>query len=113
MYRGAYFGFYDMARDMLPDPKNTPIYITFIIAQVVTNVAGIISYPLDTVRRRMMMQSGRKASDVVYKSTIHCWTTIAKEEGTGAFFKGAFSNLIRGTGGAIVLVLYDEIKKML
>jgi len=113
IYRAAYFGFYDTARGMLPDPKNTPIYISWAIAQVVTTVAGIVSYPFDTVRRRMMMQSGRKATEIIYKSTIHCWSTIAKQEGTGAFFKGAFSNVLRGTGGAFVLVLYDEIKKLL
>lgn len=113
IYRGAYFGFYDTARGMLPDPKNTPIYISFIIAQVVTNVAGIVSYPFDTVRRRMMMQSGRKATDIVYKNTLHCWSVIYKQEGGGAFFKGAFSNILRGTGSALVLVLYDEIKKVL
>ncbi|XP_055305386.1 ADP,ATP carrier protein [Sitodiplosis mosellana] len=113
IYRAAYFGFYDTARGMLPDPKNTPIYISWAIAQVVTTVAGIVSYPFDTVRRRMMMQSGRKATEIIYKSTIHCWSTIAKQEGSGAFFKGAFSNVLRGTGGAFVLVLYDEIKKLL
>jgi len=113
IYRAAYFGFYDTARGMLPDPKNTPLYISWAIAQVVTTVAGIVSYPFDTVRRRMMMQSGRKATEIIYKSTIHCWATIAKQEGTGAFFKGAFSNVLRGTGGAFVLVLYDEIKKLL
>jgi len=113
IYRAAYFGFYDTARGMLPDPKNTPLYISWAIAQVVTTVAGIVSYPFDTVRRRMMMQSGRKATEIIYKSTIHCWATIAKQEGTGAFFKGAFSNVLRGTGGAFVLVLYDEIKNML
>lgn len=113
IYRAAYFGFYDTARDMLPNPKNTPIYISWAIAQCVTTVAGIVSYPFDTVRRRMMMQSGRKATEIVYKSTIHCWATIAKSEGAGAFFKGAFSNVLRGTGGAFVLVLYDELKKLM
>lgn len=113
IYRAAYFGFYDTARGMLPDPKKTPLYINWAIAQVVTTVAGIVSYPFDTVRRRMMMQSGRKATEMVYKSTVHCWSTIAKTEGSSAFFKGAFSNVLRGTGGAFVLVLYDELKKLM
>ncbi|MBQ5153762.1 hypothetical protein EGM85_10920, partial [Macrococcus caseolyticus] len=51
------------------------------------------------------MQSGRAKGDILYRSTIHCWATIAKTEGTGAFFKGAFSNVLRGTGGAFVLVI--------
>ncbi|XP_077300962.1 ADP,ATP carrier protein [Arctopsyche grandis] len=113
IYRAAYFGFYDTARGMLPDPKNTPLVISWAIAQCVTTVAGIVSYPFDTVRRRMMMQSGRAKSEIIYKNTIHCWGTIAKTEGPKAFFKGAFSNVLRGTGGAFVLVLYDEIKKVL
>ncbi|XP_068621139.1 ADP,ATP carrier protein isoform X2 [Battus philenor] len=113
IYRAAYFGFYDTARGMLPDPKNTPLIISWMIAQTVTTVAGICSYPLDTVRRRMMMQSGRPMNERQYKSTAHCWAKILSTEGPGAFFKGAFSNVLRGTGAAFVLVLYDEIKKLL
>ncbi|KAF3852354.1 hypothetical protein F7725_005709 [Dissostichus mawsoni] len=113
---------------MLPDPKNTHIVVTWAIAQTVTAAAGIISYPLDTVRRRMMMQSGRKGgevslvhveqcsqrdgyADIMYTGTMDCWRKILKDEGGKAFFKGAWSNVIRGMGGAFVLVLYDEIKK--
>lgn len=70
----------------------------------------MISYPLDTVRRRMMMQSGRK--DILYKNTLHCIVTIAKTEGQKAFFKGALSNVFRGVGASIVLVLYDEIQQL-
>jgi solute carrier family 25 (adenine nucleotide translocator) protein 4/5/6/31 len=111
IYRAAYFGFFDTAKGMLPDPKNTPFLVSWAIAQTVTTVAGIVSYPFDTVRRRMMMQSGR--SDKMYKNTIDCWKKIALNEGRQAFFRGAFSNVLRGTGGALVLVLYDEIKTFL
>lgn len=34
IYRAAYFGFYDTARGMLPDPKKTPFLISWGIAQV-------------------------------------------------------------------------------
>jgi len=111
IYRAAYFGFFDTAKGMLPDPKNTPFLISWAIAQTVTTVAGIVSYPFDTVRRRMMMQSGR--AEKTYKNTIDCWVKIGKSEGRMGFFKGAFSNVLRGTGGALVLVLYDEIKDFL
>lgn len=37
-------------------PKETPSCLLFFIAQVVTTCSGILSYPFDTVRRRMMMQ---------------------------------------------------------
>lgn len=113
IYRAAYFGCYDTARGSLPDPKNSPFIVNFGIAQVVTITSGILSYPFDTVRRRMMMQSGRAKADIMYKNTLDCWVKIAKQEGTGAFFKGALSNVFRGTGGALVLVFYDELKKLL
>jgi solute carrier family 25 (adenine nucleotide translocator) protein 4/5/6/31 len=113
IYRAAYFGFFDTAKGMLPDPKNTPLVISWMIAQTVTTISGIISYPFDTVRRRMMMQSGLAANERMYRSTIHCWGKIAKTEGSRAFFKGALSNVFRGTGGAFVLVLYDELKALI
>ncbi|KAF1320386.1 Adp/atp translocase 1, partial [Globisporangium splendens] len=112
VYRAAFFGGYDTLRDVaLKDPKNAPVWQKWLVAQVVTTVAGIVSYPFDTVRRRMMMQAGRK--EILYTSTFDCATKILKKEGGGAFFKGAGSNIIRGTGGAIVLVLYDEFKKLI
>lgn len=113
IYRAAYFGCYDTARGSLPDPKNSPFIVNFAIAQVVTICSGILSYPFDTVRRRMMMQSGRAKEDIMYKNTLDCWVKISKQEGAKAFFKGALSNVFRGTGGALVLVLYDELKKLI
>lgn len=59
------------------------------------------------------MQTGRAETEILYKNTLHCWVKIFKEEGGAAFFKGAFSNILRGTGGALVLVLYDEVKNLL
>jgi len=113
IYRAAYFGCYDTARGSLPDPKNSPFIVNFAIAQVVTITSGILSYPFDTVRRRMMMQSGRAKADIMYKNTLDCWVKISKQEGPKAFFKGALSNVFRGTGGALVLVFYDELKKLI
>lgn len=113
IYRACYFGFFDVAKGFLPDPKNTSFLIKFMIAETVTTCSGIISYPFDTVRRRMMMQSGRKKSDIMYKNTMDCWMKIYKQEGGGAFFKGAFSNVLRGTGAALVLVFYDKIQHYL
>lgn len=37
IYRAAYFGFYDTARGMLPDPKKTPFLVSWGIAQVRRN----------------------------------------------------------------------------
>ncbi|XP_036046151.1 ADP/ATP translocase 4 [Onychomys torridus] len=111
VYRASYFGAYDTIKGLLPKPREIPFLISFIIAQIVTTCSGILSYPFDTVRRRMMMQSGE--SERQYKGTIDCFVKIYRHEGSAAFFRGAFSNILRGTGGALVLVLYDKIKEFL
>jgi solute carrier family 25 (mitochondrial adenine nucleotide translocator), member 4/5/6/31 len=111
VYRGAYFGFYDTAKGVLfKDEKKANFFAKWAVAQVVTTLAGICSYPFDTVRRRLMMQSGGQK---MYNGTIDCWRKIYQQEGLKSFFKGSLSNVLRGTGGALVLVLYDEIKKAL
>lgn len=111
IYRAAYFGMYDTAKGktpfklafiychrvvftsprslifipvfvgMLPDNKNTSILVSWMIAQSVTAVAGLTSYPFDTVRRRMMMQSGRKTGKFIcstlFVSCVDCLTVTA------------------------------------
>lgn len=34
VYRAAYFGLFDTAKGLMPDPKTTPFYVSFAIAQV-------------------------------------------------------------------------------
>ncbi len=110
MYRAAFFGGYDTAKGMLLT-RESSVFATWMVAQLVTTVAGVLSYPFDTVRRRMMMQAGKK--EQLYKNTADCWVKIFKAEGINGFFKGALTNAIRGSGGAIVLVMYDEIQKIM
>lgn len=97
---------------LFPDIKKANFFAMWGFAQCVTVSAGIASYPLDTVRRRLMMQSGR-GTDIMYTGTMDCFYKILAQEGSGAFFKGALSNVIRGTGGALVLVFYDKIQNHL
>ena len=57
MYRGAYFGLYDTAKGVLfTDERRASFVAKWAVAQAVTILAGLISYPFDTVRRRLMMQ---------------------------------------------------------
>ncbi len=49
----------------------------------------------------------------MYSGSIDCWRKIARDEGGKAFFKGGWSNVLRSMGGAFVLVLYDELKKII
>lgn len=59
VYRGLYFGMYDSIKPvLLVGPLEGNFLASFLLGWTVTTGAGIASYPLDTIRRRMMMTSG-------------------------------------------------------
>lgn len=103
IYRAIYFGAYDTAKSLVDKPN---IMTKFAIAQVVAAGSVTVAYPFDTVRRRLMMMSGE--GDKMYSGTMDCWKKIARDEGSKAFFKGNFTNVLRSIGCALVLVGYDE-----
>ncbi|MBA0626311.1 hypothetical protein Godav_003998 [Gossypium davidsonii] len=113
VHRGLYFGGFDTIKEILSEESKTELTLwkRWVVAQAVTTSAGLLSYPLDTVRRRMMMQSGLEQP--MYHSTLHCWKTIYRTEGVSSFYRGALSNIFRSTGAAAILVLYDEVKKFM
>lgn len=57
VYRGAYFGLYDSIKPILLGEKSSFI-LDFCLGYAITVSAGLLSYPIDTIRRRMMMTSG-------------------------------------------------------
>jgi len=106
VYRGFYFGLYDTIKPlMLGD--DVPFIVSFGLGYAVTVTAGILSYPIDTIRRRMMMTSG---AAVKYNGSLDCTAQILKNEGIKSFFKGAGANVLRGMAGAGVLAGFDKVK---
>ena len=81
--------------------------ISFLLGWGVTVGAGLASYPIDTIRRRMMMTSGEGEK---YSGSIDCAKKILANEGWKTFFKGAGANILRGVAGAGVLALYDKLQ---
>jgi len=112
-YRGVYFGLFDTLSGYNPYQKSENNIMRaaskFICAQVSAISAGYASYPFDTVRRRLQMQSEKPQEEWVYKGTADCFKKIIADEGTSALFKGAGANALRTVGAALVLVLYSEI----
>jgi len=115
-FRGTYFGVNDTLVAYNPYQKDSgPIGLLskFGCAQTSALCAAYASYPFDTVRRRLQMQSEKPKEEWTYAGTMDCFAKIMKDEGTGALFKGAGANALRTVGSALVLVMYGEIKKML
>ena len=115
-YRGVYFGMYDSLAGINPfrsDKGLIGLASKFAIAQATAITAGYASYPFDTIRSRLQMQSEKPKDQWIYKGTVDCFFKIMKEEGTSALFKGAGANALRTVGSALVLVLYGEIKTLM
>lgn len=109
VYRGCYFGFYDSLKPVvLKGPLSDSFIASFFLGWAVTIGAGLASYPLDTVRRRMMMTSGES---VKYKSSFDCALQIYQKEGMRSYFKGAGANILRGIAGAGVLSGFDKVQE--
>jgi len=108
VYRGLYFGMYDSLKPiLLTGNMKDSVIGSFFLGWAITIGAGLASYPLDTVRRRMMMTSGEA---VKYTSSIQAFTQIVAKEGVKSLFKGAGANILRGVAGAGVLAGYDKLQ---
>jgi len=112
VYRGAQFGLQDIVKAFNPWQQEVTargLVSKFCVAQLAVSVSGICAYPFDTMQRRLQIEASKPANEKIYNGMADCFQKILKKEGPKGFFKGAFANILRGTGAAIVLVLYDEI----
>ena len=57
LYRGLYFGIYDTARPIFIGEDGS-FMASFALGWAGTVVSGLVSYPIDTIRRRTMLTSG-------------------------------------------------------
>jgi len=108
IYRGMYFGLYDSLKPILLG-ENPGVAASFLLGWAVTITSGLLSYPIDTIRRRMMMTSG---GAVKYKNSMDCAVQIMKNEGFMSMMKGAGANILRGVAGAGVLAGFDKFKSV-
>ncbi|KAF2304334.1 hypothetical protein GH714_030057 [Hevea brasiliensis] len=73
----------------------------WVVAQAFTTSSGLLSYPLDTIRRRMMMQAGLEQP--MYRGTLDCWRKIHRTEG--------WPHFIVGHCQVVILLVASENKK--
>lgn len=111
VYRGLYFGLYDSLKPvLLVGSLEGNFLASFLLGWAVTTGASTASYPLDTVRRRMMMTSGQA---VKYNGAFDAFRQIVAAEGIKSLFKGCGANILRGVAGAGVISMYDQLQVIL
>merc|ERR1739849_57023 len=115
--RGLQLGTFDTITGLNPWKKDKGvlgILSTFTAAQTAITIGAGATYPFDTVRRRLQMQSEKPVEEHIYRGTFDCFKKITAEEGMAAgLYKGFLANVVRSVGGALVLVFYDRAKTYL
>jgi len=108
IYRGLYFGLYDSIKPIVLNDSSSWLD-TFLLGWVVTITSGLAAYPIDTIKRRMMLTAGEK---VKYTSSWSCLKEVVAREGLSALYRGAGVNIVRGIAGAGVLTGFDKMKEI-
>lgn len=108
---GCYNKIKVMVQDYTNAPKDKPLSsgLTFVVGAFSGIVTVYTTMPIDTVKTRMQSLDSKR-----YSSTINCFTTIFKEEGLKAFWKGATPRLGRlFLSGGIVFTIYEKVLTVL
>ena len=88
---------------------HSKIYPNLILVLILIFVV-FLSYSLFIL---VFIQTSFSFSFSFFRSGTHCFFSIIKEEGIRGLYHGLSVNLVRGVGGAILLVGYDEAKTYL
>ena len=82
-----------------------PVFKRYLLAQSVTICSGLIFVQLDKIR--LKLQLDKKAYTVI----IDCGMKTYQQEGLFGFYRGGLNIVHLSLGGALVSVIYDEIRK--
>jgi hypothetical protein len=78
-------------------------------------VAAVVTNPVDVVKTRIMNQ-GKSSGNTVsprYRGMMHCFATIAAQEGLAGFYKGFVPNFMRlGPQTIMTFIFYEQFTKL-
>ena len=114
LYRSTYFGFYNSLSPSIVVrgiPDESVMFKKFVIAQFATIFATFCTYPFDTVKKRLMMQSD--PGEITYTGTLDCIKKMIKTEGIRSLYRGCLFRYTVGIGTPIALVIYENVKTKL
>lgn len=110
-YAGISFSAYEVLKGFAPKQSNgqPSVFWKLFCGGWAGFIAQTVSFPIDTVRRRMQLQGSMNQR--VYRHSIDCLLQILRQEGPLALFKGVSANLVRsGPNVAIQFTVFEIIK---
>ena len=110
--KSTYFGFFESGKGWLNkyQDKSYHLFLMYLLATFTTASGYFFFYPLDTIRRRMMMQSGRR--DKLYSGSFDWACKILRKEGAKGFYKGITAQLTKSLGTSVFLVANELAHKL-
>ncbi|EFP04037.1 hypothetical protein CRE_27662 [Caenorhabditis remanei] len=108
----VYFGLYHSCKDVIPDAKQNPsanLLGRIGLGFTAGSLASIFNIPFDVAKSRIQ---GPQPDPLTrkYSGTMQTISLVYKEEGFGALYKGLLPKVMRlGPGGAVMLIVYDEV----
>eukprot|EP00539_Tryblionella_compressa_P015656 CAMPEP_0178835214 /NCGR_PEP_ID=MMETSP0746-20121128/11506_1 /TAXON_ID=913974 /ORGANISM="Nitzschia punctata, Strain CCMP561" /LENGTH=326 /DNA_ID=CAMNT_0020497771 /DNA_START=41 /DNA_END=1021 /DNA_ORIENTATION=+ len=123
-YEGIKFGTVGVLEKLFPLPVDVPVdqqqpqtsaaqpLRKMIFGGIGGVMAGLITYPNDTVRRLLQLQ-GSRGTNVQYAGYFDCVKKTYQAEGIGRFYRGILINIIRMAPNAAVQFGSYELLKQL
>lgn len=107
-YRSLLLAFKSILKSMLKD-KNAKV----LLIVLPTILAGIITYPMETIRKRLMMTSGGDKK-YIYQGAIDCFKQIVEKEGFASLYNGMVLRMFEGmVGGIFSMVLAHKLRSVI
>ena len=107
--------FYEVFKKLGPknDEGRTSLFFTIPAGAVAGLIAQTITYPGDTIRRRMQT-NGANGQARIYSTSWDCCKKTFAKEGIHGFFNGLSTNIVRSVPGAgIQFAVYDGLKRLI
>jgi len=119
-YVGIQMTFYEVFKRNIPehitinnDKYESPVVNKLISGALAGLIAQCITFPGDTIRRRMI-SNGIGGKPKHYKHSLDCMIQVYRKEGFRAFFYGLNTNIVRCIPeAAIQFAAYEYIKEFL
>jgi solute carrier family 25 (adenine nucleotide translocator) protein 4/5/6/31 len=104
-----YFGIYDGCKPYIRKHYGDSFVYSYMAGWIATFAATGLLYPVDAVRFRLMMQTGRNNEQ--YFNARQCIRNIYATEGMKGFYRGAgYNTVFLSFSGAALLALYDKFQ---
>jgi hypothetical protein len=109
-YEGIKFGTVGFLEQAFPSEETTPLR-KMLFGGIGGIMAGLITYPNDTVRRLLQIQ-GSRGTQTVYTGYWDCVRKTYRAEGIARFYRGVTINIIRmAPNAAVQFGAYEYLKK--